>query len=76
MEKGEKKYGKIKKKGSERMKLKVLGRPSDIQEIIFPLVDYMGEKLRIIIESCPIVKNEPRRFYVEVDTKKNTESKM
>lgn len=35
----------------------------------------MGEKLRIIVEPCPIEENEPRRFYVEVERKKNWERK-
>ena len=58
------------------MQLKVVGRPEDVQEIVSPLIDYMGEKLRITIEPCPIEGNEPRRFCVEVEKKKNIESKM
>ena len=55
------------------MKLSILGGPEDIQEIIAPLVDYMGEKLKITVEPCPIEENEPRKFCVEVETKKNAE---
>ena len=58
------------------MELKIWGRAEDVQELVAPLVDYMGEKLRIIVEPCPIEENEPRRFYVEVEKKKDTESKM
>ena len=55
------------------MELKILGRAEDVQELVVPLIDYMGEKLRIIVEPCPIEENEPRRFYVEVERKKKTE---
>ena len=58
------------------MELKVWGRPEDIEQAIRPLVDYMGEKLKITVEPCPIEENEPRRFYVEVERKKKTENKM
>ena len=58
------------------MEFKVIGRAEDVQELVAPLVDYMGEKLRIIVEPCPIEENEPRRFYEEVEKKKDTESKM
>ena len=57
------------------MQLKVVGRPDDIQEIVSPLIDYMGEKLKITVEPCAIENGEPRRFYVEVEKKKNTEKK-
>jgi hypothetical protein len=46
------------------MQLKVVGRPDDIQEIVSPLIDYMGEKLKITVEPCPIEENEPRKYYV------------
>ena len=55
------------------MQLKVFGRLEDVQEVVSPLVDYMGEKLKITVESCPIEENEPRKFCVEVETKKNAE---
>lgn len=55
------------------MQLKVVERPEDIQEIVSPLIDYMGEKLQIIVEPCAIEGNEPRRFYIEIEKKKNTE---
>ena len=42
-----------------------------IHEVIF--LDYMGVKLRITIESCSIIENEPWRYYIEVERKKNTE---
>ena len=53
------------------MQLKVFGRLEDVQEVVSPLVDYMGEKLKIMVEPCPIEENEPRRFYVEVERKKD-----
>ena len=55
------------------MEFKVIGRAEDVQELVAPLVDYMGKRLRIVVEPCPIVENEPRRFYVEVEMKKKTE---
>ena len=58
------------------MKLSILGRPEDIQEIIAPLVDYMGEKLKITVEPCPIENNGTRRFDVIVETKKNAEKRV
>ena len=58
------------------MELKILGRAEDVQELVAPLVDYMGEKLRIIVEPCLIEENEPRKYYVEVERKKQTENKM
>ena len=58
------------------MEFKVIGRVEDVQELVAPLIDYMGEKLRITVEPCPIEENEPRRFYVEVERKKKTENKM
>lgn len=51
------------------MEFKVWGRAEDVQELVAPLVDYMGERLRITVEPCPIEENEPRRFYVEVERK-------
>ncbi len=58
------------------MELKIWGRAEDIQELVSPLIDYMGEKLRIIVEPCPTKENEPRKYYVEVERKKQTENKM
>ena len=55
------------------MDLTVMGRAEDVEQVIRPLVDYMGPKLRIIVEPCPLIENEPRRYYVEVERKKNTE---
>ena len=56
------------------MELKIWGRAEDIEHAIRPLVDYMGSKLRIIVEPCPLIENEPRRYYVEVERKKKTET--
>lgn len=58
------------------MELKIWGRAEDVEQVIRPLVDYMGAKIRIIVEPCPIIENEPRRYYVEVETKKKPENKM
>jgi hypothetical protein len=58
------------------MEFKVIGRAEDVQELVAPLIDYMGEKLRIIVEPCPTKENEPRKYYVEVERKKQTENKM
>ena len=55
------------------MAFKVIGRAEDVQELVAPLIDYMGEKLRIIVEPCPTKENEPRKFCVEVERKKNAE---
>ena len=55
------------------MELKIWGRAEDIQELVSPLIDYMGEKLKITVEPCPIEENSPRKFRVEVETKKNSE---
>ena len=72
----EKKEKKFEGKKGKKMELKIWGRAEDIQELVSPLIDYMGEKLKITVEPCPIEENEPRRFYVEVERKKNTENKM
>ena len=58
------------------MEFKVIGRAEDVQELVSPLIDYMGEKLRIIVEPCPTKENEPRKYYVEVERKKQTKNKM
>ena len=73
---GREKEKKFEGKEWKKMELKIWGRAEDVQELVAPLVNYMGEKLRIIVEPCPIEENEPRRFYVEVERKKKTENKM
>ena len=55
------------------MKLEMIGIASDIQQMFSPIIDYMGEKLKITVEPCPIEENEPRKFCVEVERKKNAE---
>ena len=55
------------------MKLTILGNAKDIQKMVFPLITYMGEKLKITVSPCPTENNEDRRYYVEVETKKNEE---
>ena len=54
------------------MKLCIEGRAEDVQQMIAPLVVEKGEKLKITVYPEPIVENEPRRFYVEVERKKKT----
>ena len=54
------------------MKLIVCGRAKDIEQMIAPLVVEKGEKLKITVYPEPIVENEPRRFYVEVERNKKT----
>ena len=54
------------------MKLEMIGIASDIQQMFSPIIDYMGEKLKITVSPCPFVENEPQRFHV-VETKKNAE---
>ena len=68
-EESEKKQKKFEGKEGKKMELKIWGRAEDIQELVAPLIGYMGEKLRIIVEPCPIEENEPRIFYVEVERK-------
>ena len=55
------------------MKLYIFGRAEDIEQMIAPMVNECGEKLKITVHPCPVLKNEPRRFYVEVETKKKTD---
>ena len=52
------------------MKLCIEGRPEDVQQMVGQMVKERGEKLQITVFPCPIVENEPRRFYVEVEMKK------
>ena len=65
------KFGERKKEESEKMKLTILGGSEDIQEMVAPMITYMGEKLKITVSPCPIENNKPRQFYVEIETKKN-----
>ena len=57
------------------MEFKVIGRAEDVQELVAPLVDYMGKRLRIVVEPCPTKENELRKYYVEVERKNNLERK-
>jgi hypothetical protein len=52
------------------MKLCIEGRAEDIQQMFGQMVKERGEKLQITVFPCPMVENEPRRFYVEVEMKK------
>ena len=51
----------------------MIGIASDIQQMFSPIIDYMGEKLKITVSPCPFVENEPQRFLIVVETKKNAE---
>ena len=73
-EESEKKQKKFEGKEGKKMELKIWGRAEDIQELVSPLIDYMGEKLKITVEPCPIEENSPRKFCVEVERKKKTET--
>jgi hypothetical protein len=44
------------------MEFKVWGRAEDVEQVIRPLIDYMGERLRIVIEPCPPKEYEPRKY--------------
>ena len=52
------------------MKLSIFGRAEDVEQMISPMITERGEKLKITVYPCPVVENEPRRFYVEVEMKK------
>ena len=57
------------------MKLCIMGRAEDIEQMVGQMVKERGEKLQITVFPCPIVENEPRRFYVEVEMKKKMEKR-
>ena len=65
---------KIKKKGMNKMKLIVCGRAKDVEQMIAPMVFERGEKLKITITPGPRQDDGTRRYNVEVETKKKTES--
>jgi hypothetical protein len=58
------------------MKLCISGRAVDVQQMIAPMVNERGEKLKITVLPGPIESDGTRRFHIEVETKKKTESKM
>ena len=55
------------------MKLTILGRAEDVEQMIRPIIAERGEKIKITVCPCPIENNTARRYYVEVETKKNEE---
>ena len=57
------------------MKLCIMGRAEDVEQMVAPIITERGEKLQITVFPCPIVENEPRRFYVEVEMKKKMEKR-
>ena len=56
------------------MKLCIEGRAEDVQQMIAPMVFERGEKLKITITPGPRQDDGTRRYHVEVETKKKTES--
>ena len=56
------------------MKLCIIGRAEDVQQMVAPLVAERGEKLKITITPGPRQDDGTRRYYVEVERKKKTES--
>ena len=56
------------------MKLCIDGRAEDVEQMIAPMVGERGEKLKITITPGPRQDDGTRRYHVEVETKKKTES--
>ena len=54
------------------MKLCIIGRAEDVEQMVAPLVVERGEKLKITVYPCPIEDDQSRRYYVEVERKKKT----
>ena len=71
----ERKNKKIKKKGKNKMKLIVCGRAEDIEQMVAPMVDERGEKLKITVYPGPIENDGVRRYHTEVEMKKNAEKR-
>ena len=57
------------------MKLSILGRSEDIEQMIAPMVNEKGEKLKITVWLEQLKSDGTRQFYVEVETKKNEEKR-
>ena len=55
------------------MKLCISGRAVDVQQMIAPMVNERGEKLKITVYPDSFQNDGTRRFYVEVEMKKKTE---
>ena len=57
------------------MKLCISGRAVDVQQMVAPMVNERGEKLKITVYPCPIEEDQSRRYYVEVEMKKKMEKR-
>ena len=66
---------KIKRKGMNKMKFIVCGRTKDIEQIVAPMIREKGEKLKITVWPEPLESDRTRRYYIEVETKKNEEKR-
>ena len=56
------------------MKLCIDGRAEDVEQMISPMITERGEKLKITITPGSRQDDGTRRYHVEVETKKKTES--
>ena len=45
------------------MKLTILGRAEDVEQMITPMIIEKGEKLKITVYPCPIEHHGARRYY-------------
>ncbi len=55
------------------MKLVFLGRSKDVEQMIGPMIKEKGEKLKITVWPESLESDGTRRYYIEVETKKNEE---
>lgn len=55
------------------MKLCIAGRAEDVQQMISPMVEEKGEKLKITVYPIPLQNDGIRRCYVVVEMKKRDE---
>ena len=57
------------------MKLCIMGRAEDIEQMVAPMVGERGEKLKITVYPGSLQNDGTRQYYVEVETKKNAEKR-
>lgn len=57
------------------MKLIFLGRAKDVEQMLRPIVEERGEKLKITVYPEPLESDGTRRYRVEVEKKKNAENR-
>lgn len=55
------------------MKLCIAGRAEDVQQMISPMVEEKGEKMKITVYPIPLQNDGIRRYYVVVEMKKRDE---